>query len=1116
MPETIRSKLCGRRTRLLSALGVLALTLGGCGADKAPPAPGGAETDASGDTGGGDDGVGDDTAPGVDSEPGGDSEGEVETVSPTSEPWVRQEEESPGPITFTELLYHPLEDAELEWIELYNPMALDMDLSGWSLDDGVSYTFPEGTVLAAGGYLVVAASPERLAEAGFAGALGPYEGKLDNGGERVALVSNAGRLIDSVEYGEDDPWPVHADGSGVSLAKIAPSAASQRAESWTASAEVGGTPGADNQLDPLALPTVEVLVPEDAEWRYDVSGGYPAADWAAPDYDDSGWESGQAIFYAGGGDEDVGGVAWVTADNYFALYLGQEDGSDLRWVGEDTDGSWTSVEEIDLEVGPLDHLYLAAWELTGDSTSPQMTIGEFELADEVLGTDIDGWEWVLGPSDANPGALPGGAPSEEALLTLIEEANADSAWAAPAVEASRGSDPWAGSVSGDFTDVAYFIWGDTFEYNSLTNSEDTYALFRTRSPAVPPPGSLELEEIVTTTTFRTDFTFEGDPGAAILRLDCSLDDGAIVYLNGVEVLRENLPAGAVTADTLASSEVGAAAEISAEISVEISALALVSGRNVLAAELHQAAAKDLDMSFGCALTAEILSSSASPTILLSEVSAAGDAPWVELVNVSGRTLDVGGLLLASSAGEEVALEGAALEPGGLLLLEDPGLSLEGDDRLFLYSSDGAALLDAVRLSLWPRAREEGGGPWRVPVEATPGEANAIVLSEDVVINEIQYHRAPLSEEGEAYAERDEEWIELFNRGGDEVDLSGWQLVDAVAFEFPEGTALEPGGFLVVASDAEALRAAYPEAEVVGDFEGGLSNGGDRILLLDAVGNPADEVRYFDGGRWPAAADGGGASLELRDPWADNAAAESWAASDELGRSEWVEVSYRGVAGSSSVGPDGVWEELVLGLLDDGEVLIDDVSVIRDPGGAATELVQDGGFDDPGPWRLLGTHRHSAVVPDPDDPSNPVLRLVATGQIGHMHNHIETTLEQSISAVEYEIAFRARWVSGSNQLNSRLYFNRLARTTLVPQPALSGTPGAENSTLEDNTGPTFSDLAQDVAVPASDEPVQVSITVSDPDGVAAVTLWSSVDGGGFQAVAMAEDEPGVWWAELEGQ
>ncbi len=1038
-----------------------------------------------------------------------------EEVPSGTDPWLRQETSAPGSITFDEILYHPSSDGDLEWIELYNPMVLDMDLSGWSLDGSVAFAFAEGTVMPAGGFLVVAADPALLEdETGFADALGPYDGRLSNGGERIDLRSNSGRLIDTVEYGDDDPWPVEADGSGLSLAKIDLDAASDHAENWTASAELGGTPGQSNLLDPLEPPATLELVAMEATWSYDISGDYPAPDWAAADHDDSGWDSDQAVFFAGGAHEDVEATAWVTADNYFALYLGRADGSDLRFVGQDSDGSWTTVEGFDLTVTPQDHLYLAAWEASGDSTSPQMTIAEVELPDDVVGTAASSFEWVLGPLDDCPGAVPPNPPpSEDAITWLVEDAETAGAWDLPAVETHRTSEPWGWSVGGWFSDEAAYVWADTFDSDSVTNSENTYALFRSLGPLNAPGGTTELPAIPTTTTFRVPFSFAGEPASTELVLDCLVDDGAVFYLNGVEVLRQNMPNGPVDAATLAAAPVAGPSDVYADIS----AGALVVGLNVLAVEVHQAQPDDPDMTFGCALTAEIWPGIVEPTIVLNEVAPSADSPWwIELLSVSPGAQDTGGLVL-TAADDEFVLPAVEIGPDEILALDDVGFSVDAGDVVFLYAADRGALLDAVRVGEGLRGRAGEGGPWRSPREATPGEPNVIDATEDVVIHEIQYHRAPLSQEGEPVVARSEEWLELYNRGTEEVDLGGWQIVDAVTYLFPTGTVLAPDAYLVVARDAEALQADHPDITVVGDFTGRLDNHSDRILLLDAAGNPADEVRYFDGGRWPAAADGGGSSLELRDPWADNAAAEAWAASDEGLRSEWISYSYRGVAEPSAVGPDGVWEELVVGLLAAGEVLIDDLRVIRDPDTTPVDLLRNGTFDaDDEHWRLLGNHRHGEIVADPDSPSNPVLRLVATGPTGHMHNHAETTLLEPIGPGEYEISFLARWISGSNQLNTRLYFNRLPRTTLVAQPDLSGTPGARNSASADNLGPTFADVRQDAAVPAPHQGVLVSVSVDDPDGVEQVTLWSSVDGAAFQDQAMAEGEPGRWEAELAGE
>ncbi len=1014
--------------------------------------------------------VTDDTAVAVDS---GHS---TEVIPSTTSPWLRQETAAPGSITFTEIAYD-----SAQWIELHNPMAFDMDVSGWSLDGGVTYTFAQGTVIAARGYIVVAADPAMLADA-----LGPYTGRLSSDGDGIELWNNGGRLIDTVGYGSDDPWPVEADGTGLTLAKIQADAASDHAENWTGSAEIGGTPGAANVLDPLEPPTTVTLVELEGTWAYDVSGSV-ATGWSTPTYDDSGWARADAIFYAGASVEDVSATAWVTADNYYGLYLGSADGSDLRVVGLDPDGDWTTADGFDLEVSPTDHLYVAAWEAPWDNGGPQMTIAEVEIGGELVGTDATTFEWILGPAGGCPGTTPTDPPpSEEELRALI--ADAAGTWALPGVEADRSSDPWGWALSGAFSAGTQFVWADTFSEVSATNTENTYVLLRSVEPLQGSRGTTELSAIPTTATFRAQFVLDADPASAELALQCVIDDGAVVYLNGVEVLRDNVPDGPVDADTLATSSVE-----ESSLYADISSDALVRGSNVLAVEVHQAQLDDADLTFGCELTARILPDSGEPAVLFNEVAGAAEAPfWVELAGVR----DMDGGVLVSDGGEMVV---PAVAAGDLLVL-DVDFPVALGDVLTLLSVDRSEVLDAVRVRDGLRGRD-GGGPWRTPRESTPGSVNVVDVVDSIVINEVQYNRA-------------EEWIELYNRGAEVVDLTDWMFVDAVAFSFPAGTVIEPGAYLVVASDAAVLQDAYPDIQVLGNFAGNLDNAGDHILLLDNSGNPADVVRYFDGGRWPSAADGGGSSLELRDPAADNAAAEAWAASAEQGR--WVDYSTRGTADPSAVGPDGTWEELVLGLLDEGEVLIDDVSVIRDPDTNPVELVRNGSFDDAARWRLLGNHRHSEVVSDPDDPSNGVLRLVATGPTGHMHNHAETTLAAPIQAVEHEVSFRARWVSGSNQLNSRLYFNRLPFTTLVEQAATSGTPGAPNSVRTENIGPTFTGMRQDVAVPAPYAPVGVSIGVDDPDGVQAVTLWSSVAGAAFTAEAMTESSTGEWTADLPGQ
>jgi len=314
-------------------------------------------------------------------------------------------------------------------------------------------------------------------------------------------------------------------------------------------------------------------------------------------------------------------------------------------------------------------------------------------------------------------------------------------------------------------------------------------------------------------------------------------------------------------------------------------------------------------------------------------------------------------------------------------------------------------------------------------------------------------------------------------------------------------------------------AKFPGISVVGPYTNRLSHRSGKIVLKDSADNPANTVHYFNDGRWPEAAHAGGASLELRDPRADNSAAEAWAASNERGRTGWRTYSYRGVAAASPVGPDGQWHEFVMGLLAAGEVLLDDISVIETPSTTPVQLIQNGTFTTgTNKWRIIGNH-HGEVIDDPDQPGNKVLRLVATGGTEHMSNHGETTFvgnRDVVNGREYLISFRAKWISGSRQFHTRLYFNRLARTTLLDAPTLHGTPGTQNTAFTPNIGPTYRDLRHDPAVPAPFAPVTVSVRAADPDGVASMTLWSAVDAGTWSSSTMSLSAEGTYSASLPGK
>ena len=365
-----------------------------------------------------------------------------------------------------------------------------------------------------------------------------------------------------------------------------------------------------------------------------------------------------------------------------------------------------------------------------------------------------------------------------------------------------------------------------------------------------------------------------------------------------------------------------------------------------------------------------------------------------------------------------------------------------------------------------------------------------------------------------WAEDDQEFIELHNRSTtDTVDLSGWTLNGSADYTFPSGSSIAPSGYLVLARDAVTFAAEYPAVSLAGEYSGRLSNSSGHLVLRDALGNPADDVRYYDGKPWPGAADGGGSSLELRAPDADNSRPEAWAASDESGKSTWNTYTIRGTATNHLAGAPTNFQEVQFGLLaGGGECLIDDFSIIQDPDGAATQRIANGNFSSgANGWRFRGNHQHSSV-------ENGELHLRASGNTEYMGNQIEATFASGsiIEGETYEISFRAKWLSGSPLLNSRLYFDRLASVTILDTPGAPGTPGAANSALETNIGPTCHGLAHSPVVPAAGQAVTVSVDADDPDGIASMRVRYSVNGGSFTNLNMTQSSTGRWSATVPGQ
>ncbi len=136
------------------------------------------------------------------------------------------------------------------------------------------------------------------------------------------------------------------------------------------------------------------------------------------------------------------------------------------------------------------------------------------------------------------------------------------------------------------------------------------------------------------------------------------------------------------------------------------------------------------------------------------------------------------------------------------------------------------------------------------------------VAQSLRISEIMYHPADTGNPDDPNTE----FIELTNIGSETIDLSLVEFTNGVSFIFPSYE-LAPSGYCLVVKDAAAFTARYGSGlPIVSQYTGSLSNAGERLELLDAVGTVIHSFRFQDD--WFDTTDGMGFSLTVKDPRAN--------------------------------------------------------------------------------------------------------------------------------------------------------------------------------------------------------------------------------------------------------
>jgi len=632
-----------------------------------------------------------------------------------------------------------------------------------------------------------------------------------------------------------------------------------------------------------------------------------------------------------------------------------------------------------------------------------------------------------------------------------------------------------------------------------------------------------------------------------LRANVHFDDGFVLYLNGVRVgasdgISGNPPAHDASGGTAAEYP---AASVNLTGNIEL----LVPGTNILAIQAHNSQLSGSSDCFGSpvlhAIVEEDGANGADPRVrvvineVLANSNAASGADQIELYNPGPTTVDLSSVYLSDDETDLLKYKISAavvLQPGDFWTVSEGefgfGLSASGE-TIYVTAATAAAngaapvplrVLDAVKCDATePEVTfgrfPDGSDSLAFLSSATFGGPNTRPAINDIVINEIMYH----------HATRDEryEYIELYNRGTGTVSLAGWAFTDGITYTFETGTEMPPDSYLVVAMDPNFIVGIYDNlvigTNLVGPYTGRLDDHSERIRLsypykdVDSLSGDinvlmitADEVTYYDGGRWPSWADGQGASLELRDPDSDNDAPDAWADSDESGKTVWEQFLFTINSNDSKYRHDQV-NIFDLLLLNRGEVLIDDLYLSI---GSTSRLSNNGFESGESNWRFLGNHVRSFVTTSDRHYGTHSLHLVATGHGDPGANRINQSLS-SVTASTVTFRGWARWLRGSRFLLLRT--SREQSPVQPPRPAHSfeltmppdlGTPGRQNTAFVSNRGPDIFEVQHAPVLPLAGEPIVVTARVTDNDGVNNVTLHYRSEGStGFTATEMVDNGSG---------
>jgi hypothetical protein len=780
-----------------------------------------------------------------------------------------------GQVVISELNYHAYTDLSTDdFLELTNVGDQPVDLSGYSFTAGVGGVLPPGTVLPAGGRFVASPDPVRFETVyGFAPDA-VYTGNLSNSGEQVTLSDASLAVVDTVTYADSGDWPPAPDGNGPSLELRGLLADNSDPANWGASTTTGGTPGAVNTLDGTAPPpqvknlTVTPLRPDPGQ-PVTISGRLPAGSTAALTY---------TVMYAGEVSvpflDDAASPGGAGDGVYAASVPGQAAGNLVRY-------------RIDASAGGVDFSAPAA----GDTINYE----GYVVRNPAVVTNLPVIEWFM---------------SDAVMADMLANHRFDD-FQTPVPVAYDGQvfDNALFRIKGQSTRTAEKVsWavelpsGHTLDWPSIPYPVKKFALQRD-----PEPNAQMSWEVIkdagakwfTVDRIRTQRNGHFHSVGGFLQDDDSawrkywgVDDWAI-YKGDAGALAKT-PSQADLQTRLWLDKKAREDEDYTDVwqlSQVVDAPASASQQRWIANNVNVP-----ELVNYLAITSLIRHTDSGFHNWFVARDTDGTGRWemwhwdldVTFLNVSsdkfGTFLDPSGAnrlnraIMAYPEWREMYFRRLKTLIDTYYRNGDP--ESRYDQITAPYRSPDWELENAAwNLGSWQtfrRSFHRATGDRREVFADNTGAGRPIPVSQTpaprVVISEIGYQPA----------DPDAEFVELANPTNQAIDLSGWTL-DGVDLTIQAGTVLLPGGRAVFVADDVAFRTAYdPGTQLIGgEYAGRLADEGETLTLLDGT-RVVDTVTYAPTAPWPAAAAGGGATLELLDLGLDNSDAASWAASTGAG------------------------------------------------------------------------------------------------------------------------------------------------------------------------------------------------------------------------------------------